>query len=147
MTLSDIQLPAEFTTIARAIHSLIRGDNGSWELSFDGESISFKCPGLTGGFFDSVSIVVGSKVLRFLEAKTKIDLGEHSIKLVYPVSGLLAGNALVNSEGLAIPQAYVIAPGVTDPIAHHLSADADGNFTLRLKTRLAGIALAARILV
>lgn len=143
--MDPVQIPAEHAKAARIVHQLIRGDFGPWELIWDGQKLTVNTE-FAGEWATSVVITAGETLRRFLNAETKLEFGEHGVQFLKPVLGVFASDTLTRGNELVLPKCYIIAPRVTDPIAHHITADDDGGFTLKLSTRLTGIPLSVRII-
>ena len=146
MQVEPIQIPEQLVPIARQLWRCLRGELGPWEVVFDGKLLSIRSA-VAPEWASGISIECGQSLLRFLRGDSALKYGEHSFKILRPCLGILASDTLTHDDNAVIPQFYVIAPRVTDPIAHHISADDDGNFTIKLRTRLIGAPVEARILL
>jgi len=144
--MEPVQIPAEHARVAKIAHQAIRGELGPWELIWDGEKLTINTQA-AGEWITSAEITAGAKLRRFLNAETPLKFGEYGVQFLRPILGVFACDTLVHDQReLDLPKFYVIAPRATDPIAHHLTADDDGGFTLKLSTRLTGIPLSVRII-
>lgn len=144
--IDPIQLPAEFVPIARHLWRCIRGEFGPWEVVFDGKTLSVSAD-VAPDWLKSIAVECGPSLLRVLRGDAPVNFGDKGIRFLRPCLGILASDTLTHEHEANLPQFYVIAPRVTDPVAHHLIADDDGNFTLKLRTRLIGKAFEVRILL
>lgn len=143
--MEPVQIPAEHARAAKVVHQLIRGEHGPWELIWDGRKLTVNTQAASQ-WATSLVVTAGETLRRFLNAETKLEFGEHGVQFLKPVLGVFASDTLTRGNELVLPKCYIIAPRVTDPIAHKLSADDDGGFTLKLSTRLTGIPLSVRII-
>lgn len=144
--IDPIQIPSEFVPFARHLWRLMRGELGAWEVVFDGSSLKASAS-LAPEWAKSVAVECGPSLLRWLRGDSVLRFGDKGIKFLRPCLGILASDTLTHNHEANIPQFYVIAPRVTDPVAHHARAEDDGSFTLKLRTRLIGHNFEVRILL